>query len=155
MYFFSILKHVKNLLKHKMMLIIQKILNLKCLFHGKVIRFYNLLFYPSKKSVNFYYKKVFLIFFQEGFVRVILKIILVNNVLLVVDLISQEYMILDIMTTQLWTNFRSDPLEEMCKVLQENLMKYVMNLCRNEENKMSLKKFIVALVVGQVRDYWL
>ena len=81
-----------------------------------------------------------------------LKTILVNNVLLVVDLIIQQDMILDIMTAQLRTNFRSDPLEEMCKVLQENLNKYVINLCRNKENKMSLRKFIVALVVRQVRD---
>ena len=64
-------------------------------------------------------------------------------------------MILDKMTTQLRTNFQSDPLEEMCKLLQKNLIKYVMNLCRNKENKMTLKKFIVALLVGQVRDYLL
>ena len=77
--------------------------------------------------------------FQKGFVTMILKIILVNNVLLVVNLIIQLYMILDIMTTQLRISFRSDPLEEMCKVPQKNLMKYVMNLCQNEENERSLK----------------
>ena len=41
-----------------MMLITQKMQNLKCLFHGKVMRVYKLLFYPSKKSVNFCYNKV-------------------------------------------------------------------------------------------------
>ena len=40
-------------------------------------------------------------------------------------------------------------LKEMCKVLQKNLMKYVMNFCRNEENERSL----VVLAVGRVRDY--
>ena len=60
---------------------------------------------------------------------------------------------LDIMTTQLRINFRSDPLEETCKLLQEHLIKYVMNLYQNEKNKMLLKKFIVALAVAQVRDY--
>ena len=122
-----------------MMLITQKMLNLKCLFPGKVMRVYKLLFYPSKKSVNFCYNKVSLIFFQKGFVMMISKIISVNNVLLIVDLIIQLYMILDIMTTQLRISFRSDPLEEMCKVPQKNLMKYVMNLCQNEENERSLK----------------
>ena len=153
MTFYSILNHEKSLLKHEMMLITQKMLNLKCLFHGKVMRVYKLLFYPSKKSVNFCYNKVSLIFFQKGFVMMISKIISVNNVLLIVDLIIQLYMILDIMTTQLRISFRSDPLEEMCKVLQKNLMKYVMNLFRNEENERLLKKFIVALAVGRVRDY--
>ena len=37
----------------------------------------------------------------------------------------------DILATQLRIGFRSDPLEEMCKVLQKNLMKYVMNHCQN------------------------
>ena len=77
------------------------------------------------------------------------------RMLLVVDLIIQLYMILDIMATQLRINFQLDPLKEMCKVLQKNLRKYVMNLCRNEENERSLKKLIVALAVGRVRDYWL
>ena len=150
MNFYSILNHGKGLLKHEMMLIIQKMLNLKCLFHGKVMRVYKLLFYLSKKSVNFCYNRVSLMFFQKGFVRLILKTILVNNVLLIADLITQQYMILDI-TTRI--NFRSDPLEEICKVLQQNLMKFVTNLFRNEENEMSLKKFIVVLAVGRVRDY--
>ena len=122
------------------MLITQKMLNLKCLFHGKVMRVYKLLFYPSKKSVNFCYYKVSLTFFQKGFVRMILKIVLASNKLLVVDLIIQLYIILYILTTQLRINFRSGPLEEMCKVLQKNLMKYVMNFFRNEENEISLKK---------------
>ena len=104
-------------------------LNLKCLFHSKVMSVYKLLFYPSKKSVYFCYNKVLLIFSQKDFVRMTLKIFLVNNVQLVADLIIQQYMNLGIMTTQLRTNFRSDPLEEMCKVLQEHLMKYVLNLC--------------------------
>ena len=65
MTFYSILNHEKSLLKHEMMLITQKMLNLKCLFHGKVMRVYKLLFYPSKKSVNFCYNKVSLIFFQK------------------------------------------------------------------------------------------
>ena len=47
------------------MLITQKKLNLKCLFHGRVMRVYKLLFYPSKKSVNFCYNKVSFIFFQK------------------------------------------------------------------------------------------
>ena len=119
------------------------------------MRVYKLLFCPSKKSVDFCYKKVSLIFFQKGFVRMILKIILVNNVLLVIDLIFQLYMILDIMATQLRINFWSDPLEEMSKVLQKHLMKYVMNLRQNEENRRSLEKLIVALAVGRVKDYWL
>ena len=99
------------------------------------------------------YNKVSLVFFQKGFVGMILKIILVNNVRLVVDLKIQLYMILDKMATQLRISFRSDPLEKMCKALQKNLMKYVMNLCRNEENERSLKKLIAALAVGRVRDY--
>ena len=79
----------------------ERVINLKCSFHNKVMKVYKLMFSPSKKSVNFCYNKVFLIFFQKGFVRMILKIILVNNVLLVLDMIIQQYMILDIMTTQL------------------------------------------------------
>ena len=63
--------------------------------------------YFTKKSVNFSYNKVSLIFFQKGFVRMILKIILVNNVLLVLDMIIEQYMILDIMTTQ--THWRKCP----------------------------------------------
>ena len=105
MNFYSILNHGNILLKHEMMLITQKMLNLKCLFHEKVMRVYKLLFHPSKKSVNFCYSKVSLIFFQKGFVRMILKITLVNDVLLVVDLITQQYMILDIMITQLRISF--------------------------------------------------
>ena len=110
MTFYSILNHEKSLLKHEMMLITQKMLNLKCLFHGKVMRVYKLLFYPSKKSVNFCYNKVSLIFIQKGFVMMISKIISVNNVLLIVDLIIQLYMILDIMTTQLRINFQSEEI---------------------------------------------
>ena len=68
-------------------------------------RVYKLLFYPSKKSVNFCYNKVSPILFQKGYVMAILKTILENNVLLVVDLIIQLYMILGIMTTQLRINF--------------------------------------------------
>ena len=41
----------------------------------------------------------------------------------------QQYMISNIMTTQLRINFRSDLLGKMCKVLQKNLMKDVINLC--------------------------
>ena len=66
---------VRFVLNHEMLLIIQKKLNLKCLSHGKIMRVYKLLFYPSKKSVNFSYNKVFLIFIQKDFVRMILKII--------------------------------------------------------------------------------
>ena len=114
-----------------------------------------ILLYSSKKSVDFCYKKVSLLFSQKGFVRMILKIILVNNVLLAIDLIFQLYMILDIMTTQLRFNFWSDPSEEMREVLQKYLIKYVTNLCRNEENGRSLEKVIVALAVGRVKNYWL
>ena len=119
----------------------------------RVMRVYKLLFYPSKKTVNFCYNKICLKLFQKDFLRMILKIILVNNVLLFVELILPLYMILDIMTTQLRINFPSDPLEEMRKILQKNLMKYVMNFCRKKENERSLKNFIVALAVGRVRDY--
>ena len=80
---------------------------------------------------------------SERFCQDDLEHYFINNVLLVVDLIIQQYMILDIIMTQLKTNFWSDPLEEMCKVLQENLMKYVMNLCRNKENKMSPKNSLL------------
>ena len=52
-------------------------------------------------------------------------------------------MILDIMTTQLIINFRSDPLEEMCKVLQKNLMKYIMNLVKTKKMKSHLKKSLL------------
>ena len=47
------------------------------------------------------------------------------------------------MTTQLRINFRSESLEERCKVQQKNLMKYVMNLCQNEENEMSPKNSLL------------
>ena len=129
MNFYSNLNNGKSLLKHKMMLITQKMLNLKFLFHGKVVRVYKLMFYSSKKPVIFCCNRVSLIFFQKGVARMILKIILVNKVLLFVDLIIQQYMILENATTQLRINFRSDALEEMCKVLQKKLMKYVTNLC--------------------------
>ena len=124
-------------------------------YEGLQIIFQIILLYSSKKSVDFCYKKVSLLFFQKGFVRMILKIILVSNVLLVIDLIFQLYMILDIMAAQLRINFWSDPSEEMRKVLQKYLMKYVTNLFRNEENGRSFEKLIVALAVGRVKDYWL
>ena len=63
MNFCSILNHGKSQLKHEMILIIQKMLNLKGLFHGKDMRAYKLMFYPSKKSVNFCYSNLSLIFF--------------------------------------------------------------------------------------------
>ena len=120
MNFYSILDHGKSLLKHEMMLIIPKMLNLKCLFHGKDMKVYKLLFCSSTKSISFCYNKVFPICFQKGFARMILKIVLVNKMLLVVDLVMQQYMILNIMATKLRVNFRSDPLKGIYKVFQEN-----------------------------------
>ena len=93
--------------------------------------------YFTKKSVNFSYNKVSLIFFQKDFVRMILKIILVNNVLLVLDMIIKT-------VHDFGYNDNTDPLEEMSKVLQKSLMKYVMNLCQSKENEIWLKKIIVA-----------
>ena len=80
------------------------------------MRVYKLLFYPSNKTADIFYDKVSHILFQKDFVRIILKIILVNSVLLVVDLIIQQHMILDIMIAQLRINFRSDPLEEIIEI---------------------------------------
>ena len=67
----------------------------------------------------------------------ILKIILVNNVLLVLDMIIKT-------VHDFGYNDNTDPLEEMSKVLQKSLMKYVMNLCQSKENEIWLKKIIVA-----------
>ena len=80
------------------------------------MRVYKLLFYPSNKTADIFYDKVSHILFQKDFVWIILKIILVNSVLLVVDLIIQQHMILDIMIAQLRINFRSDPLEEIIEI---------------------------------------
>ena len=145
MTFYSILNHEKSLLKHEMMLITQKMLNLKCLFHGKVMRVYKLLFYPSKKSVNFCYNKVSFIFFQkENYFSKQCAIDRRSDNPTVHDFGYNDN------TVKNQFSVRGNlTLKEMCKVLQKSLMKYVMNFCRNEENERSL----VLLAVGRVRDY--
>ena len=62
---------------------------------------------------------------------------------------------LDIMTTQLRINFQSDPLEEMCKLLQEHLIKYVMNLYQNEKIRCCLKNLLLhwQLHKSETTDY--